>query len=77
MIVLNSLTWKFETPMNGPRHPLPNEVGYEAMIEAVWRKKGASVIFMYMPPLKKDTVSSPTITKLSFDTYIIKVVANR
>ena len=29
---------------------------------------------MYMPPLKKETVSSPTITKLSSD---IKVVANR
>ena len=77
MIVLNSLTWKFETPMNGPRHPLPNEVGYKAMIEAVWGKKGASVIFVYMTPPKKDTVSSPTITKLRSDTYIIKVVANR
>ena len=77
MIVINSLAWKFETPKNGPRRPLPNEVGYKAMIKAVQGKKGASVIFMYMPPPKKDTVSSPTITKLSSDTYIIKVVANR
>ena len=77
MIVLNSLVWKFETPINRPRCPLPNEVGYEAMIEAVWGKKEASVIFMYMPSPKKDTVSSPTITKLNSDTYIIKVMANR
>lgn len=66
MIVLNSLVWKFETPMNGPRRPLPNEVGYEAMIGAVRGKKGDSVIFVYMPPPKKDIVSSPPMVTLSF-----------
>ena len=66
MIILNSLVWKFETPMGGPRCPLPNEVGYEAMIGAVREKKGASVIFVYMPPPKKDLVSSPPMINLGF-----------
>ena len=66
MIVLNSLVWKFETPMGGPRRPLPNEVGYEAMIGAVREKKGASVIFVYMPPPKKDLASSPPMINLGF-----------
>ena len=57
MLLLNTLTWKFDTPANAPKRPLPNEAGYEAVLEAVRGKRGNSVIFLYMLPPKKDMVS--------------------
>ena len=56
LLVLASLTWKFDTPANGVRRLMPNEVGYEAMLTAVKGKKGECVVFVYMPPPKKDMV---------------------
>lgn len=57
MLLLNTLTWKFNTPTNAPKHPLPNEAGYKAVLEAVQGKRRNSVIFLYMQPPKKDMVS--------------------
>ena len=56
LLVLPSLTWKFDTPANGVRRLMPNEVGYEAMLAAVRAKRGECVVFVYMPPPKKDMV---------------------
>jgi len=47
---LAAVTWKFDTPANGVRRLMPNEVGYEAMLTAVKGKKGECVVFVYMPP---------------------------
>jgi hypothetical protein len=56
LLVLASLTWKFDTPANGVCCLMTNEVGYEVMLTAVKGKKGECVVFMYMPPPKKDMV---------------------
>jgi hypothetical protein len=56
LLVLTSLTWKFDTPANGVRRLMPNKVEYEAMLTAVKGKKGECVVFVYMPPPKKDMV---------------------
>jgi hypothetical protein len=56
LLVLTSLTWKFDTPANGVRRLMPNKVGYEAMLAAVKGKKGECVVFVYMQPPKKDMV---------------------
>jgi hypothetical protein len=56
LLVLASLTWKFDTLANGVCHLMLNKVGYEAMLTAVRAKRGECVIFVYMPPQKKDMV---------------------
>ena len=56
LLVLTSLTWKFDTPANGVHRLMPNKVGYEAMLTAVKGKKGECVVFVYMQPPKKDMV---------------------
>jgi hypothetical protein len=58
LLVLPSLTWKFDTPANGVRRLMPNEVGYEAMLAAVRAKRGECVVFVYMLPPKKDMVQN-------------------
>jgi hypothetical protein len=52
------LQWRFETPQNGQRKLVTNQIGYEAMISAAKLKKGGAVIFVYMPPPAKPEIVS-------------------
>jgi len=58
LLATESLTWKFEKPLNAPRRVMANQAGYDAMITAVKAKPSDTcTVEVYMPPPRKDIVS--------------------
>jgi hypothetical protein len=50
---------------------MPNEIGHEVMLTAVRAKKGESVVFMYMPPPKKDIVRQLSTIVIYVFTFLV------
>jgi len=71
LLVLTNITWKFDTPTNGVCRLMSNKIGYEAMLTAVRAKKGESVVFMYMPPPKKDIVRQLSTIVIYVLTFLV------
>lgn len=57
LLVVSSLTWKYDKPANATRVPLTSEVGYETLISSVKKKKGDFMVHIFMKPPSKDVVS--------------------
>ena len=57
LLALSSFTWWYDKPANSTRMQLTTEIGYEALIHSVQKRKAKTVIFVYMKPLAKDVVS--------------------
>jgi hypothetical protein len=49
---------KYDKPTNGTRMQLTTEVGYEALINLVKKKRSKTIVFIYMKPPAKDIVSA-------------------
>jgi hypothetical protein len=58
LLAVPSFVWKYDKPANGTRMQLTTEVGYEALIDSVKKKKSETVVFIYMKPPVKDIVSA-------------------
>lgn len=57
LLAISSFTWRYDKPANSTRMQLTTEVGYEALIHSVRKRKAETVIFVYMKPPAKDVVS--------------------
>ena len=58
LLSVPSFMWKYDKPANGTRMQLTTEVGYEALINSVKKKKSETIVFIYMKPPAKDIVSA-------------------
>jgi hypothetical protein len=58
LLAVPSFVWKYDKPANGTRMQLTTEVGYEALIDSVKKKRSETVVFIYMKPPAKDIVSA-------------------
>jgi hypothetical protein len=58
LLVVQSLTWKYDKPANATRVPLTSEMGYETLISSVKKKKGDFMVHVFMKPPSKDVVSN-------------------
>ena len=57
LLVVSSLTWKYDKPANATRIPLTSEMGYKTLISSVKKKKGDFMVHIFMKPPSKDVVS--------------------
>jgi hypothetical protein len=48
-LTLSRLCWKFETPASLPMKLLTDEVGFQAMLDAVQERSKGHTIFLYLP----------------------------